>query len=324
MIKFGMSLPQVFNQLYKGYQKFTGRKPEGLDLIKLKQEAMQKFQELRKVVDMKGKPIDLSKPIMGGSQEGITGISKGQKLYLQKTGRLKPRELKTDDEIKAAIEKQNKKSAKKLTEKMKDDYDPFEDFASGGRAGFKDGQGMFEKLFYNKAAPILSGFNTSELFDLVTNLSSSIPFADGGRAAFKDGPKDPKRRGFMKAAVGIASMLPFGIGKGVKMAAPAVTKAAEIAEPALAKLVESVMSAGKLVSVAGTRVKNMVTKKKLKNVEVEEDIADGSYIIKKEGKEIYYKPGRMDETGGIDDSIIEVIDKTIKKSSGGVARMLGE
>ena len=324
MIKFGMSLPQVFNQLYKGYQKFTGRKPEGLDLIKLKQEAMQKFQELRKVVDMKGKPIDPSKPIMGGSQEGITGISKGQKLYLQKTNRLKPRELKTDDEIKAAIEKQNKKSAKKLTEKMKDDYNPFEDFASGGRAGFKDGQGMFEKLFYNKAAPILSGFNTSELFDLVTNLSSSIPFADGGRAAFKDGPKDPKRRGFMKAAVGIASMLPFGIGKGVKMAAPAVTKAAEIAEPALAKLVESVMSAGKLVSVAGTRVKNMVTKKKLKNVEVEEDIADGSYIIKKEGKEIYYKPGRMDETGGIDDSIIEVIDKTIKKSSGGVARMLGE
>ena len=324
MIKFGMSLPQVFNQLYKGYQKFTGRKPEGLDLIKLKQEAMQKFQEMKKVVDMKGKPIDPSKPIMGGSQEGITGISKGQKLYLQKTGRLKPRELKTDDEIKAAIEKQNKESAKKLTEKMKDDYNPFEDFASGGRAGFKDGEGMFEKLFYNKAAPILSGFNTSELFDLVTNLSSSIPFADGGRAAFKDGPKDPRRRGFMKAAVGLASMLPFGIGKGVKMAAPAVTKAAEIAETALAKIVETVMSAGKLVSVAGTRVKNMVTKKKLKNVEVEEDIADGSYIIKKEGKEIYYKPGRMDETGGIDDSIIEVIDKTIKKASGGVARILGE
>ena len=82
--------------------------------------------------------------------------------------------------------------------------------ADGGRAAFKDGQGMFEKLFYNKAAPILSGFNTSELFDLVTNLSSSIPFADGGRAAFKDGPKDPRRRTFMKAAAGIASMLPFG------------------------------------------------------------------------------------------------------------------
>jgi predicted small secreted protein len=129
----------------------------------------------------------------------------------------------------------------------------------------------------------------------------------------------------MKAAVGIASMLPFGIGKGVKVAAPVVKKAAEMSEPALAKIVETVMSAGKLISVTGKRVKDMVTKKKLKNVEVEEDIADGSYIIKKDGKEIYYKPGRMDETGGIDDSIIEVIEDTVtKKAGGGIARMLGE
>ena len=84
------------------------------------------------------------------------------------------------------------------------------------------------------------------------------------------------------------------------------------------------MSAGKLVSVAGTRVKNMVTKKKLKDVEVEEDIADGSYIIKKDGKEIYYKPGRQDEMG-IEDSIIEVIEDTVtKKAGGGIAKMLGE
>ena len=64
-------------------------------------------------------------------------------------------------------------------------------------------------------------------------------------------------------------MLPFGIGKGVKMAAPAITKVAEIAEPALAKLVETVMSTGKLISVTGIRVKEMVTKKKLGKVEVE-------------------------------------------------------
>ena len=203
---------------------------------------------------------------------------------------------------------------------------PREDRADGGitRVGLKDGQGMFEKLFYNKAAPILSGFNTSELFDLVANLSSAIPFADGGRAAFKDGPKDPRRRGFMKTAVGIASMLPFGIGKGVKMAAPVVEKAAEISGPALAKIVETVMSLGKTISISGKRVKEMVTKKRLKDVEVEEDVMDGSYIIKKGDKEIYYKPGRRDEMG-IDDDIIEVIDKTVtKKASGGIAGMLGE
>ena len=32
----------------------------------------------------------------------------------------------------------------------------------------------------------------------------------------------------------------------------------------------------------------------------------------------------MDETGGIEDDIIEIIDKTIKKAGGGIARMLGE
>ena len=195
--------------------------------------------------------------------------------------------------------------------------------ADGGRAAFKDGEGMFKTLFYNKAAPILSGFNTSELFDLVTNLSSSIPFAEGGRAAFKNGPKDPRRRGFMKAAVGIASMLPFGIGKGVKMAAPVVAKSAELAAPALNKIIDTVMTLGKTISQSGRRVKEMVTKKKHKDIEVEEDVMDGSYIIKKDGKEIYYKPGRRDEMG-IDDDIIEVIDKTIKKAGGGIARMLGE
>ena len=209
--------------------------------------------------------------------------------------------------------------------------------ADGGRAAFKDGLlakmmssikpdgGLFKSIFANRNAPILSGFNTSELFDLVTTLSSLPGLAEGGRIGYKDGPKDPGKRKFMKAAVGIASMLPFGIGKGVKMAAPAITKVAEIAEPALAKLVETVMSTGKLISVTGKRVKEMVTKKKLGKVEVEEDIADRSYTIKKDGKEIYYKPGRMDESGGVDDSIIEVIEDTVtKKAGGGIARMLGE
>ena len=129
----------------------------------------------------------------------------------------------------------------------------------------------------------------------------------------------------MKIAGGLASILPFGIGKGVKMAAPVVTKAAEISGPALAKLVDTVMSAGKLISLTGKRVKEMVTKKKLGKVEVTEDIQDGSYIIKKDGKEIYYKPGRQDETGGFDDDIIEVIEDRIKKAGGGgIGYMLGE
>lgn len=444
-IKFGMTLAQVFNQLVKGYQKVRGVEPKGLDLIKIKQEAMQRFQDMRKVLDMQGNPIDPSKPIMGGSQQG-----EALKSGIMKATGAKPKKVLSEDEIRKKLMDQNKKNL----ESMKSKLDDSEDFASGGRAGFKDGEGimqmasvddpfyrsededehsfrMFKKpykelnadeleefqeemmrlmnkfasndmnerlleklfedlleqglspeeaeikaremlnemgdtssipdrgaqsitladggraafkdgllaklnkpfkidsgtlrsMFFNKNNPIITGFNTSELFDLVTNLSSSIPFADGGRAEYKDGPKDPRRRTFMKAAAGIASMIPFGGAKIIGKAAPVVAKAAEMSGPALAKIVDTVMSLGKLISVKGKRVKEMVTKKKHEGVEVTEDIMDGSYTIKKGGKEIYYKPGRRDEMG-IEDDIIEVIEKTVtKKAGGGVARLLGE
>ena len=440
-IKFGMTLAQVFNQLVKGYQKVRGVEPKGLDLIKIKQEAMQRFQDMRKVLDMQGNPIDPSKPIMGGSQQG-----EALKSGIMKATGAKPKKVLSEDEIRKKLMDQNKKNL----ESMKSKLDDSEDFASGGRAGFKDGEGimqmasvddpfyrsededehsfrmfkkpykelnadeleefqeemmrlmnkfasndmnerLLEKLFEDlleqglspeeaeiKAREMLNemgdtssipdrgaqsitladggraafkdgplkkgikaitdtdtyktledrGFNTAVTlnyaFDEIFNLLSGIPFADGGRAAFKDGPKDPRRRTFMKAAAGIASMIPFGGAKIIGKAAPVVTKAAEISGPALAKIVDTVMSLGKLISVKGKRVKEMVTKKKHEGVEVTEDIMDGSYTIKKGGKEIYYKPGRRDEMG-IEDDIIEVIEKTVtKKAGGGVARLLGE
>ena len=191
-------------------------------------------------------------------------------------------------------------------------------------SGVKPDGGLFKSVFANRNATFLSGFNTAELFDLVSNLSSLPGLAEGGRIGYKDGPEKPGRRSFMKAAVGLASLLPFGIGRGVKMAAPAVSKVAELTGPALDKIVDTVMSVGKFVSLKGKRVKDMVTKKKHEGVEVTEDVADQSYIIKKDGKEIYYKPGRMDETGGIEDDIIEVVEDRLKKAGGGIGYMLGE
>jgi len=431
MIRFGMKLPEIFNQLVRGYQKVRGQKPEGLDLIKIKQEAMQKFQEMRKILDMQGKPIDPSKPIIGGTQQGNalkSGIMKATGAGPEVVEGINPKfidftinSFKNMDGIKVMKEANKvikregpykdltKNDAKRIMDAVDDklkniDMNPEDMYASGGRAGFKDGEGimqmastpdpmdernmvmeniaikefgkplkdlneeeiieieimidemtekpnrgaqsikladggitriglkdgkgMFESLFYNKERPILSGLNTTALFDLAHAITSGagplLGLADGGRAAFKDGPKDPRRRGFMKAAVGVASMLPFGIGKGVKMAAPAIEKAVDISGPALAKIVETVMSLGKTISQSGRRVKEMITKKKHEGVEVTEDIMDGSYTIKKDGKEIYFKPGRQDEMG-IDDDIIEVIEKTVtKKASGGVARLLGE
>jgi hypothetical protein len=208
--------------------------------------------------------------------------------------------------------------------------------AEGGRAAFKEGlraklmkpfkidRGTLRSMFFNKNNPIITGLNTSTLFDTILPLISSGGFAEGGRIGYKDGPKDPGRRTFMKIAGGLASLLPFGAAKIVGKAAPVVAKAAEITGPALAKIVDTVMSLGKLVSVKGRRVKEMVTKKKHEGVEVTEDIQDQSFIIKKGDKEIYYKPGKMDETGGIEDDIIEVIEKRIKKAGGGIGYMLGE
>ena len=430
-----MKLPEIFNQLVKGYQKIRGQKPTGLDLIKIKQEAMLRFQEMRKVLDMQGKAIDPSQTIMGGTQQGNalkSGIMKATGAGPEVVEGINPKfidftinSFKNMDGIKVMKEANKvikregpykdltKNDAKRIMDAVDDklkniDMDPEDMYADGGRIGLKDGEGIMQmasndmnerllekifddlldqgmdpeeaeikareifnemgdmssmpdrgaqsitladggraefkdgllaklnknftldggtlrSMFFNKNNPIITGFNTGELFDLaIKSIGPAIGLADGGRAAFKDGPKDPRRRGFMKAAVGIASMLPFGIGKGVKMAAPAIEKSAEIAAPALAKIVETVMSLGKTISQSGKRVKEMVTKKKHKGVEVEEDIMDGSYTIKKDGKEIYFKPGKRDEMG-VEDDIIEVIEKTVtKKAGGGVARLLGE
>ena len=428
MIRPGMTLVEAIIQLTKGFRKMMGRDPDGLEKIKIKQEASQRIKDLEKVVDMQGRFLDPSKTIMGGTQEGAalrSGIMKATgagpkkvttkglsdknfrsektsfRLNIAKNSpdfnqdladRIIKREIYTDlsdsqrkqflDDLDFVLKNPRDGNAqggriglkegegimkmasygyddamgeafeeflrlKKIKEIPMDmEFDEYLDsldrdipfskknmdspsikLAEGGRIGLKEGakQGIFETLFYNKSAPILSALNTSELFDLVTTLSSGIPgLAEGGRINYAEGPKDPRRRGFMKAAMGIASMLPFGIGKGIKLAKPAVEKAAEITGPALQKIIETVNELGKIISVSGRRLKEMVTKKKYKDIEVEEDVGDGSFIIKKGDKEIYYKPGKMDETGGVEDDIIEVIESRIDRQSGGVAMMLGE
>jgi len=293
-------------------------------------------EKVADLFDLQGKKLDPKKNIMGGTQDITEDTGEGFIEFVKKTDPKGAAKLqKEENRIKAAIEAANKRAVKNLKDKKKKLDDP-EDMAQGGRAGFKEGKiaGFLKSLkpfssenkFSNQLEGILYGeIGLAEGLNLLSGSGGFGLFAEGGRIGYKDGPKDPRRRSFMKAAVGLASLLPFGLGKVGKVAAPVVAKAAEISGPALAKLVETVMSAGKFISLKGKRVKEMVTKKKLGKVEVEEDIADGSYIIKKDGKEIYYKPGRMDETGGIEDDIIEVIEDRVKKAGGGgIGYMLGE
>ena len=67
-LKPGMSIAEAILQLTRGFQKVMGRKPDGLEKIKIQQEAVQRLKELEKVVDMQGNVIDTSKGIMGGRQ----------------------------------------------------------------------------------------------------------------------------------------------------------------------------------------------------------------------------------------------------------------
>jgi hypothetical protein len=348
-IRFGMTLAEIIGQLTRGFTKMMGRNPEALEKIKIQQEAIKRFKDMNKVVDMEGSPIDTSKGIMGGKQiqespefgkkiketyDKAKGPGEGKKMVdaLKSPGAKKSYEIM---ENQLGVKLYGDETFEEILQIQKTGKHPRgEPKADGGRIGYKDGmlkRGLKAitdtdtyKTLENR------GFNAavlmSEGFDQIYNLLSGVPgLAEGGRIGYKDGPDKPGRRKFMKMAAGIASLIPgLGmIGKGAKVAAPVVAKAAEITGPALAKLVDTVMSAGKLISLTGTRVKNMVTKKKLGKVEVEEDIADGSYIIKKDGKEIYYKPGRMDESG-IEDDIIEVIEDRVKKAGGGIGYMLGE
>ena len=478
-VKFGMTVLEIIGQLTNGFRKVMGRDPDGLEKIKIQQEAVQRFKDMNKVVDMQGETIDTSKGIMGGRQiqdspefgqkvretyDAAKGPGKGQemvdalkspgakksykimedqlgvKLYgdetfdeileIQRTGkhpRGEPGSGITSESLKkklmegknpfSDLVEETKKGPKTIEQRRKEAEEalknknviPFKDpdkKAEGGRAGFANGsegimsldEGAPSILLRPRASGIMTeqqiapGINLSErdisygitgllqgdkfyggasldkgkvkldvetedgqtLFkdtiakddalnfilgmgdpkgekdkfqikfdDDLENMSLILKksFAEGGRANFEKGGMS--RRQFMKIMGGVAS-LPF-IGKYIKPAMPLIQKGAELTGPALDKIVQTVMSAGKLISQSGRRVKEMVTKKKLKDVEVEEDIMDGpSYTIKTKDKTIYYRPGRQDEMG-IEDDVIEVIEDTVtKKAGGGIARMLGE
>ena len=283
--------------------------------------------------DLKGRKMDPTKSIVGGEQAGIMGIEKTSPKFIEYAIR-NIKDMKkpsmVQDEIKFIINRQGmyKNLTAEDAKQILDAVEPIVKKADGGRIGLREGTGMFEELFYSKDRPILSGLNTAALFDLVVAAKDAagplLGFAEGGRIGYKDGPDKPSRRKFMKIAGGILGALPFAGAKLLSKAAPMVSKAAELTGPALDKIVETVMTLGKMVSLKGKRVKEMVTKKKHEGVEVTEDIQDQSYIIKKGDKEIYYKPGRMDETGGIEADIIEVIENRVKKAGGGIGYMLGE
>ena len=168
-----------FNQLVKGYRSIMGKDPEGLDLIKIKQEARQKLIDQDKVIEVQfgksfGEEVDdliksgdvkigevtkkndnvlqremfqnsnLNKPTIEGQMEKITGASNRiDEIMKEQADMYRP---KTDAEIKAKFKKQNKDAAERLRKKMKDEP---EDKADGGRMGFAGGKIVLGKKILN-------------------------------------------------------------------------------------------------------------------------------------------------------------------------------
>ena len=260
-----------------------------------------------KIMDLEGKEIDPRSKIMGGKQ------------------------AETEAEIAERLSRENKETVGKIKNRQKMLDDAIDDASPGFSGDRKVDAELVAENLAERMGKVYDDLPTKERLDLYEQAFQGLTkkrfdpdgMATGGRAGFKDGPDQPGRRKFMKIMGGLAT-LPI-LGKFVKPAMPLIQKGAEITAPALDKIIDIVMSAGKLVSQSGRRLKELTTKKKLKDIEVEEDMMDGpSYTIKTKDKTIYYKPGKQDEMG-IEDDIIEVIEDTVtKKASGGVARMLGE
>ena len=135
MIRFGMALMEMIEQLTKGFIKVTGRQPDNLEKLKIQQEAVQRFKDMNKVVDMEGNVIDTSKGIMGGKQADKF-ISKNK---IKKRPANEDRALEDFVDDAGGVNPDDPRGI--------DDFIPDpEDMAQGGRAGFSKGKIVKEGL----------------------------------------------------------------------------------------------------------------------------------------------------------------------------------
>ena len=158
------------DRLLRGFKKDQGREPNNLEMILIKQEAGNKAKDANKVIEVQfGKPFgeevnkliesgdvkigevtkkndnvltremfqnsNLNKPTIEGQMEKITNASNRiDEIMKEQANMYRP---KTDEEIAAKFERQNKEAAERLRKKMKDEP---EDKADGGRMGFAGGK----------------------------------------------------------------------------------------------------------------------------------------------------------------------------------------
>ena len=201
-IRFGMTLAEMIVQLTKGFRKATGRNPDGLEKIKIQQEAVRRFKDMNKVVDMEGNVLDPSKPIMGGTQEGAAlrsgimratgegpreitedtgagfidfvrktdpeGAAKLQKeedrirAMIEAANKRAAKNMKSDEEIVSNIKKSNERSVQNLRLQMMDDKVANDMFQGGPSRDPKTDADMLAEFIAEDAGKIYDDLPTKE------------------------------------------------------------------------------------------------------------------------------------------------------------------
>ena len=139
-IRAGMSVKEAILQLTRGFEKVMGRKPDGLEKIKIQQEAVQRLKNLEKVVDMQGNVIDTSKGIIGGKQiQENKEFGKALREYLMRTDNPYSDLVKETKKGPKTLEQRRKEAEEALRNKNVTPIKDPEDMAQGGRAGFNNG-----------------------------------------------------------------------------------------------------------------------------------------------------------------------------------------
>ena len=326
-----MALMEMVEQLTKGYIKATGKQPGNLEKLKIQEEAIKRFKEMNKVVDMKGNPINPAEGILGGQQAQNFSKKLDPALYEDRGGNIIPAQFdespafpsytakETEEQIRQRLLKNNKDGIASMKSKL----DDVEDLSEGTYSfGFKKG-----KEFQLNASSMGKG-SLKEIIDSGELVGDDLDFAisilrdrkaDGGRAGFMAGGMG--RRGFLKLLGGVGAgigalksgILGFGGKKAGTQVAKEVTK--EVATsgappPHFLKLVAKIKALGDDAPKLAVKDKEVVTKykdytltedvvtgeKTIQRMKIDDDLKyDASeYYGKPIGEEVYmsYKPGK--------------------------------
>ena len=310
MIRFGMSFMEMIEQLTKGYIKSTGKQPDNLAKIKIRQEALDRIKNQNKVVDMEGNVLDPSKTIMGGKQEGIMKVKPdtddGISVTIDgKTQNMSPEGIIDVLNKKALMTKQKKGTP--VTEAFEKEFNVK-----------LDGDETFDELMEIKKTGKHPRRPEEEIELFTDERPPKDPeFAEGGRIGLKSGMT---RRAFLALMGGVGTTIGAlksgifsGFGKGAGKEVVKKSVSPDGAPPYFFDLVNKIKMFGKPKPGNATGPRQEVHSFQAKNgdeYELVEDLATGDQTITK------------DKIGGVrisDDEMADgIVDRTILQNKKGI------